>query len=42
MDSFSTAEAALDPLVAAKLAKLRHVSDDVPVVEEWHSRLPDG
>ena len=39
---------ALDPLVAAKLAKLRHVSDDVPGITRHQARrgfdyrLPDG
>jgi DNA topoisomerase-1 len=39
---------ALDPVVAAKLAKLRHVSDDPPGIKRRHTRrgfdyrLPDG
>ncbi len=41
-------EAALDPLAAAKLAKLRHVSDDMPGITRhkvrngFDYRLPDG
>jgi DNA topoisomerase-1 len=41
-------EAALDPLAAAKLAKLRHVSDDMPGITRHKARngfdyrLPDG
>jgi hypothetical protein len=39
MDSFTTTEAALDPLVAAKLAKLRHVSDDMPGITRHRARI---
>jgi DNA topoisomerase IB len=39
MDSFTTTEAALDPLVAAKLAKLRHVSDDMPGIKRHQARI---
>jgi DNA topoisomerase-1 len=39
MDSLTTTEAALDPLVAAKLAKLRHVSDDMPGITRHQTRI---
>jgi DNA topoisomerase-1 len=39
MDSFTRTEAALDPLVAAKLAKLRHVSDDMPGITRHQARI---
>ena len=41
-------EAALDPVAAAKLAKLRHVGDDMPGITRHKARngfdyrLPDG
>ena len=47
-NAIAALEAALDPLAAAKLAKLRHVSDDMPGITRHKARngfdyrLPDG